>query len=399
MEVKKDRSVSVALIHHGWNNSNFGVQMLSSCSVATLEKASVLSGVPLRITVINARLPSSMDAETRTISLKVTANPFKGLLKWLRAVRVMREFDLVVDTSEGDGFAGIYGNKRFYWQMFLRAAAIAAGCKVILAPQTFGPLDGRLQRWVFGRTISRCALVAARGPLSRQITLSSAPQSDVLLVPDLGFALKSDHSARLAPSDSLRIGLNVSGLLWGASTQSSYHVPGYQETIYLLVDELLAIPGLEIHLVSHVGESESEPEVAPSELSDWVVSSELAARYPQVHLEPLQSSPEKTKGLVSSFDFFIGSRMHACISAAASGTPLACIAYGNKFEDVFDWLGLDVAVELGAGGEARCVLEVMSLLSERSVQSNALHELLTRVAEGHASYTRALGDLMESCSR
>ena len=151
--------------------------------------------------------------------------------------------------------------------------------------------------------------------------------------------------------------------------------------------------------MSHVGESESEPEVAPSELSDWVVSSELAARYPQVHLEPLQSSPEKTKGLVSSFDFFIGSRMHACISAAASGTPLACIAYGNKFEDVFDWLGLDVAVELGAGGEARCVLEVMSLLSERSVQSNALHELLTRVAEGHASYTRALGDLMESCSR
>ena len=42
------------------------------------------------------------------------------------------------------------------------------------------------------------------------------------------------------------------------------------------------------------------------------------------------------KGIIGLCNFFIGSRMHACIAALSQGIPTIGIAYSRKFKGVFD---------------------------------------------------------------
>lgn len=46
------------------------------------------------------------------------------------------------------------------------------------------------------------------------------------------------------------------------------------------------------------------------------------------------------KGIIGCFDFFIGSRMHACIAAISQKVPTAAVAYSKKFNGVFESIGL-----------------------------------------------------------
>ena len=91
------------------------------------------------------------------------------------AVRLLRrEFstlmaacDLVVDIGEGDSFTTIYGFKRFFFYWLSKNRVCNAGAPLVLAPQTIGPFDGRLSRWMASRVMHRCEKVFARDDLSR----------------------------------------------------------------------------------------------------------------------------------------------------------------------------------------------------------------------------------------
>jgi polysaccharide pyruvyl transferase WcaK-like protein len=50
------------------------------------------------------------------------------------------------------------------------------------------------------------------------------------------------------------------------------------------------------------------------------------------------------KGVIGMCDFFIGSRMHACIAALSQGIPTAALAYSKKFLGVFKTVGMESAV-------------------------------------------------------
>ena len=46
------------------------------------------------------------------------------------------------------------------------------------------------------------------------------------------------------------------------------------------------------------------------------------------------------KGVIGQCDFFIGSRMHACIAALSQGVPCVGVAYSMKFAGVFETVGM-----------------------------------------------------------
>jgi polysaccharide pyruvyl transferase WcaK-like protein len=46
------------------------------------------------------------------------------------------------------------------------------------------------------------------------------------------------------------------------------------------------------------------------------------------------------KYIIGQCDFFIGSRMHACIAALSQGVPCVGVAYSKKFAGVFDSVGM-----------------------------------------------------------
>ena len=59
---------------------------------------------------------------------------------------------------------------------------------------------------------------------------------------------------------------------------------------------------------------------------------------------PNPSSSCDAKGIISRCDFFVGTRMHACIAALSSEVPVCAIAYSKKTSEVFATVGLAHAV-------------------------------------------------------
>ena len=47
------------------------------------------------------------------------------------------------------------------------------------------------------------------------------------------------------------------------------------------------------------------------------------------------------KHIIGQCDFFIGSRMHACIGAVSQNIASVSIAYSNKFRGVMETVGMD----------------------------------------------------------
>jgi len=56
------------------------------------------------------------------------------------------------------------------------------------------------------------------------------------------------------------------------------------------------------------------------------------------------SSACEAKGIISRCDYFVGTRMHACIAALSSEVPASAIAYSIKTSGVFGTLGMEHAV-------------------------------------------------------
>lgn len=74
---------------------------------------------------------------------------------------------------------------------------------------------------------------------------------------------------------------------------------------------------------------------------DWQDARLLpAAEFPGSVLAPAFASPSEAKSYIAGMDFFMGARMHACITALLSGVPVVPMAYSLKFEGLFgslDW--------------------------------------------------------------
>jgi polysaccharide pyruvyl transferase WcaK-like protein len=53
------------------------------------------------------------------------------------------------------------------------------------------------------------------------------------------------------------------------------------------------------------------------------------------------AGPCEAKAYISSVDYLVAGRMHACIAAYSSGTPVMPVAYSRKFSGLFGTLDYD----------------------------------------------------------
>jgi polysaccharide pyruvyl transferase WcaK-like protein len=59
----------------------------------------------------------------------------------------------------------------------------------------------------------------------------------------------------------------------------------------------------------------------------------------RIHVVTGEYDQSEIKGIISLCNFFIGSRMHACIAALSQEIPTAGVAYSQKFAGVFESVG------------------------------------------------------------
>jgi|CXWL01.1.fsa_nt_gi polysaccharide pyruvyl transferase WcaK-like protein len=279
----------------------------------------------------------------RRLSERMIARNF-----WLSRVS---DADIVATMAGGDSFSDIYGLGRFLYVSLPQFLALALGKKMVVLPQTIGPFKGVVARTIAKSILRRAVLIYSRDHVgvteTRELIGSSDTDGKVRFCYDVGFVLDPARPKNLVLQFDNRkekgrpvVGLNISGLLYmgGYSRNNMFGFKiDYKDLITDLIDLMIRKYDAAVMLVPHVFGLDRE--------SDSVVCQEvysfLKERYDgRLLIARGEYNQSEIKYLIGLCDFFIGSRMHACIAALSQNVPTVSIAYSSKFIGVMQTIGV-----------------------------------------------------------
>ncbi|MFE5835284.1 polysaccharide pyruvyl transferase family protein [Arthrobacter sp. NPDC056493] len=327
-------------------SSNLGVRVLGQGAAALARRAWGPE------TVIDFQSFSYGPLQTQ-LSGKIV---LKGLLTANRDLRRrMEKYDAVIDTGAGDSFTDIYGLKRLAIMFYTRFVAQKSSVPVILAPQTIGPFETRVGRFLAKRTLRFAHSVMARDSVSMEFAKGLGPGADCLAT-DVIFALEQPPAPASSTADVV---LNVSGLLWSGDAHVSKDK--YQSLTRELIEQLLAA-GRSVTLMAHVLDN-------PSPDNDVAVIRKLAAEFPDRVTVFIPKDLEDVRRFIGGCSVVIGARMHACLNALSVGKPAIPLAYSRKFAPLLADIGWPHTLDLRSDEEI--VRNVMALLDGGQLSADA----------------------------
>lgn len=238
---------------------------------------------------------------------------------------------LVLDLSGGDSFTDIYGYQNFLYQITMKYLFKKISNEYILLPQTIGPFNNKIVE-LTSRAFLEDVEIMVRDNESKEY-INRLVKKDCIFCYDLAFTLRPKKNNHINISHSNRIGINVSGLLWmgGFNRKNQFNfLVNYQE-LMTEISEYFLKKGWEIVLVPHTyGNIEEDDLIASKALREI-----LKDKGYDVDLIDIDLTEQEIKDIISKFEFFIGSRMHACIAALSSSVPALAVSYSKKFRGVF----------------------------------------------------------------
>lgn len=350
-------------------------------------------GRTIAIRVINLRFSKKFYLANNVARLIATSLLLKLIPSVVRTKMIRRnlwlqhinEADLVASIAGGDSFSDIYGLARFLYVSLPQLLAIWMGKSLILLPQTLGPFRSR-----FARAIARYILNQASTIYSRdRAGLKSAAEllganrdaRKLRFCYDLAFVLEPAAPTGVdllglsgeKADGSCLVGLNVSGLLsmGGYNRQNMFGLRvDYNELVRSIIQLLVERKNATVLLVPHVIGSGLECDSPACE----VLYAELKDRYDgRVELISGDYNQSEIKYIIGQCDFFIGSRMHACIAAVSQCVPAVSIAYSDKFTGVMETLGAEFLVADARKMEKAEILKTVDQAFERR---NAIRQQL-----------------------
>jgi colanic acid/amylovoran biosynthesis protein len=349
-------------IHSHWPGSDvYILDYARTPSLTTL----LLDGKKIDVPLLNIRFSKKVSLANNIALLLVLAltlrlipsRKVRGLLLAKNTtLRKIFETDSFASIAGGDSFSDIYGLRRFLYIALPQILVIVAGRKLILLPQTFGPFRSRLSRLLarFIVTNSQSIFTRDRKSIVEVDRLRGkpcrGPKPEFRY--DVGFALQPVAPSIVKTSDKFDtssdrvVGLNVSGLLYmgGYDRNNMFGLRiDYRELIMGILDLLIETRGASVLLVPHVygGEQNSESDVVACETVYRTVEGKYGSRIGV--LRGIYNQGE-IKHVIGTTDFFIGSRMHACIAAVSQCVPAVAIAYSDKFIGVMESVGIPSVV-------------------------------------------------------
>jgi len=171
------------------------------------------------------------------------------------------------------------------------------------------------------------------------------------------------------------IGFNVSGLLYmGGYTQKNMFRlrDDYCKLTLDIISYFVEKHKARILLVPHVfGTDDSgESDVAAC----LKVYTDIKPEYHiNIHVIGETYDQHEIKGLIGECNFFLGSRMHACIGALSQCIPAVGLAYSDKFSGVFKAIGMEgLVADLRIHDNRRVVAIVDELYRKRSAIQQVL---------------------------
>ena len=313
----------------------------------------------------------------RLVPIGALRRRIRRAVPWLGA---LADADFVGQIYGGDSFSDIYGPRQYAIGVMEAAAALFLGKDLVLLPQTYGPFNSRFARALARYVVRRAARSYARDEQSLEVArgLLGSTGDRATFCPDVAFVLESrmpdevDIEPSLPREDNRPVaGVNVSGLLYNSENEFGLQCD-YKTFVHALVARLVGECGARVLLVPHVISQGRENDV---DAVAGVLGSLDVRHAGLVHAVAREYDQNEIKGIIGLCDFFIGSRMHACIAAVSQGIPCVGVAYSRKFKGVFESIGIgEMVVDAREHG-------LDSLLSECARRFERKEEVARRLAE------------------
>lgn len=332
--------MNVGLWGLDFGSDNLGCGALSYSFLQILDRYTVSSDKNVHVFVFTQE-PCHIDLSFvhAVKRVEIIEYHLKDISTMRRLWHAVRMCSVIFDFTAGDSFADIYGMSRVVKSELMKSLVIISGTKLVLGPQTYGPFSKKLPRNWAKWILRHSHKVYARDQLSAEY-VKHISGVDAECAVDVAFALPYEEANEA--SDVLRVGINVSGLLWnGGYTQNNqFELKTDYKQYCLELVRWLKEKNAEVHLVGHVL-AESMP----------VEDDEKAARElnalcgEQCVIAPHFATPMEAKSYIAGMDVFIGARMHSTIAALSAERAVIPFAYSRKFRGVFETLKYPYLIE------------------------------------------------------
>ncbi|NJR77891.1 polysaccharide pyruvyl transferase family protein [Sphingomonas corticis] len=384
------KKLRIGLLFHSLSSGNLGVAALTIANMSIASEVAAKEGIDIEFVSIGMR-----DGETPDISggsIRSIGIDARSLFSPSGLWREFARCDAVLDISGGDSFTDIYHRKRFFFICATKLLVIARRVPLILSPMTIGPFEKPRSRWIAAYIMNRTRATVARDSQSFEVATQLAPRAPLSLAADVAFELPYESRAAERGGDRLRVGVNVSGLLFHeAETGSNRFGLSIDYAVYTrrLIETLLA-RGAEVHLITHCC-SRRMPEDDDGRRADL-----LSGDYPETIRVPDFSHPCAAKSYISSLDFLVAGRMHACIGAFSAGTPVLPVAYSRKFSGLFGMLGYDAMIPVTGMTDEQAITFSLDALDRRHALAAQEAKGMAQVRQRLAVYKEILANLYRS---
>jgi len=277
----------------------------------------------------------------------------KKIIRTNPILKILASSDMVGDIHGGDSFSDIYGLGRFLTGSILRIVVMCMKKKLILLPQTYGPYTSEIAKRVARFIMNYSSYILSRDTVGldvvKEILNGNANNKPLHFCPDVAFLLDSNRPDTINFQPQFRcnsnhpiIGLNINGLMYngGYTRHNMFGLKfDYKHFVHQLVKKLMEKSDIQLLLIPHTfsptGNINSDTEACQQ-----VWKAVPSAHKDMVHFLEGEYNQYEIKGIIGLCDFFIGSRMHACIAASSQGIPTVGVAYSQKFLGVFKSVGI-----------------------------------------------------------
>ncbi len=254
------------------------------------------------------------------------------------------------------------------------------GKPVVMLPQTVGPLAGAFDRWIVARALLAANLVLCRDKASMDLVSGlTRDRANSRFVPDVvygWFSADEISSTEQAEIDTPRISITVLDWRWASPDQDrDKKVDAYLSAIVEACRELSAEQDIDFQVVPQVLVKGGDLPIS-EKLRDGIAS--FTDRVELLRPE----DPLQTVRVYQASTVVLGSRMHSCIFAIASGTPAVGLSYQPKVKAMFDQFGL---------GD--------NCFEASSVTSDQILEAVRRVLADPARYRQQARDVVAEAQR
>lgn len=319
----------------------------------------------------------------------------KMILKRVPWLKLLKQADFVGDIRGGDSFSDIYGVKRFFFGSLPDRIAQLMTRNFVYLPQTYGPYYSAYAKRNSTKLMKKSKKIFCRDDESIEFLKAKLKrQKDVdklRFCPDVAFMLDPIRPKEVKILPDLTylkkkkklIGLNISGLLYrgGFNEKNMFNLSlNYKEFIDKLIVLFGEMDDINVLLTPHTYVIHPDQNIENNIENDYIVSRDI---YNELNGKSLflvneNYNQSEIKSLIGDCDFFIGSRMHACIAAISQGIPTNGISYSRKFIGVFNTVGLgNFVIDANVLSTDEAIRRVIEHLSKESGKQDYIKKNVT----------------------